>query len=483
MAWWNPEKKIKLTEAQLQSVARNAAETAMNNLASQQRGNPSYLATQNGGVSGTYDGSDTLHDIYAEYGYPEKVEFQQFWNMYRRFGIARTGVELPVDTGWMNDPVITSDSQEFVSEFKKLAKRTKLWSRLRALDTYQRVGQYAGLFLRIRDGKSPDKELSPVSGGEANLFEIIPMYENQLYVKDQNNDPTSEEYNMPTMYQYRGGITGTRQSRESRQFDIHPSRVIPVSETALAGGIWGISSLEAPFNSLMDLRKIIGAGGEGFYKNAAANLLVSSEDNYTNEYDPKELEEFDETITQFNRNRMRKHLLLPGFKADALYSDLAQPKEFFENALNDVSAGFKIPATILIGKQTGRLASAEDSKHFLSTCKARQHEWQSEMISMVIDRFIEIGILPQAEYKVNWEDIMARSDEQRIMNAEKMTSANERNTRAGQPAVFTPDEIREIAGFDMFGIDDDGKPEGDMDPPEPNEDPEEPNEDPEEDGE
>ena len=49
--------------------------------------------------SGGYDFGDTLHNIYMDFGYPAQLEFKHFWNMYRRFGIAKNVVELPVNTG------------------------------------------------------------------------------------------------------------------------------------------------------------------------------------------------------------------------------------------------------------------------------------------------------------------------------------------------------------------------------------------------
>ena len=49
-------------------------------------------------ISGGYDWADTLHNIYLDFGYPENLDFNNYWNMYRRFGIAKNVVELPVDT-------------------------------------------------------------------------------------------------------------------------------------------------------------------------------------------------------------------------------------------------------------------------------------------------------------------------------------------------------------------------------------------------
>ena len=40
-------------------------------------------------ISGGYDFSDTLHNVFLDFGYPMQLKFSNFWNMYRRFGIAK----------------------------------------------------------------------------------------------------------------------------------------------------------------------------------------------------------------------------------------------------------------------------------------------------------------------------------------------------------------------------------------------------------
>ena len=66
-------------------------------------------------MGGGYDFADTLHNIYLDFGYPQSLDFFNFWNMYRRFGIAKNVVELPTDITWMRDPTIESKNRQFSS--------------------------------------------------------------------------------------------------------------------------------------------------------------------------------------------------------------------------------------------------------------------------------------------------------------------------------------------------------------------------------
>ncbi len=74
-------------------------------------------------ISGGYDNADTLHNIFLDYGYPDELDFTNFWNMYRRFGIAKNVVELKPDTCWITPPEIETGSEQFNRDFKYSLKR------------------------------------------------------------------------------------------------------------------------------------------------------------------------------------------------------------------------------------------------------------------------------------------------------------------------------------------------------------------------
>lgn len=407
-------------------------------------------------LSGGYDGADTLHNVYLDYGYPQTITFKQFWNMYRRFGVAHNVVDLPVDTGWMNNPVIVGPAA-FLTAFEDLKKKTNLFNRIQALDKRQRVGRYAGLYIRVRDNTKPSQPIETALNGTGAVIALTPIYEGQLRVSATESDPMSDDFGLPTMYEFATGDTGNRNENVVGRFKIHPSRIIIAAEGADNGGIYGTSSLEAPYNSLMDLRKIIGAGGEGFYKNAAQNVVFELTDGASAKSNEAILTKFNEAYDDFAANRMRRAMWTPGLKPTALESSLSNPKEFFQSALNDIAAAVKIPATILIGAQTGRLASSEDSKQYLSVINSRRENFMSELVRSVIDWFIMHGVLPAAEYEVEWDDLLAQSQADRLANAEKMSMINERQFKSGSDVPFAAEEIRGEAGFDPDDIPDEGE--------------------------
>ena len=398
-------------------------------------------------ISGGYDFADTLHNIYLDFGYPAQLEFRNFWNMYRRFGIATNVVELPVDTGWVTTPTFEAPP-EFINAFDKLNDRIKLWTRIKGLDTRQRVGRYAGIFMRIRDGLDPSKPIEGVVSGDAALVDAVPLYESQLEVIESDQDPRSDNFGQPILLQYRQSVAGNRNEETHSTISIHVSRIVFAAEGADDGWIYGIPALEPIYNSLMDLRKIIGGGGEGFYKNASQNIIFDLKEGFSSIALKEKLEKFNEQYDEFSRNRFRRAMWTPGMESKTLDSQLISPKDFFDVAINDVAAGSQIPATILVGKQTGRLASNEDSRQFLSVVQSRRENFMTVLTRGVIDWLIDHGVLPSAEYMLIWDDLLARSDSEKLDNSKKMVDVNKSQFESGGDTVFTGEEIREAAGFE-----------------------------------
>lgn len=433
--------------------------TALNTLSEEHRVRALMGQLSGGGMVG-----DTLHDIYADFGYPSQLQFLLFWNMYRRFGIATAVVDLIPDEGWRDTPIIEADDA-WLREFERLTKRVKLWSRLKAVDKRQRVGRYAGLYMRVKDGKQPSEPLEGRLSGENSLFQIVPLYEGELKVLETDTNTASERYGLPTMYQYNTGNPSNRNERNGDNVSIHPSRIVIAAEGADNGGIYGVPALEGSYNSLMDLQKIVGAGGEGFYRNAAQSLVFSLKDTAEIADVAPLLEEFNDQADEFTRNRQRRSLWTPNMDAKTLDSALANPKEFFMNSLNVVAASSGIPATVLIGQQTGRLASTEDGKRLLRMIQSRRESFQDDLTRDVIDWCIKYGILPSASYEIEWPDVMAPSDEDKLANAEKMAEINHKLFMSGSGNAFEAEEIREAAGYEPDVMPEEGEelPEGDED--------------------
>lgn len=398
-------------------------------------------------ISGGYDYADTLHNIFLDYGYPAALQFSNFWNMYRRFGVARRAVDLFPEQTWKEVPEVEAQ-QSLLGDIEQLINKG-LWSRLEAVDKRQRVGRYGGLFMRVRDNKKPSEPLDGTLAGINSLVDMLPLYESQLKVMETDTEPTSESYGQPIMYQFKGAADGSRSDDTPSTFSIHHTRVIPFAEGADDGSIYGTPALECIYNSLMDLRKILGAGGEGFYRNASQSVMFDLKDPKASSAFTTELSKFNDNFDDFTQNRMRRGMWTPGLEATALESNLISSKDFVDSTIKDIAAGSGYPSSVLIGNQTGTMAGDQDTKIFLSQVQSRRTNWASRMTRSVIDWCMLWGVLQTAEYELEWPDAMAPSTEQRLDNATKMGAVNQTQFMSGGAVPFTGDEIRESAGFEV----------------------------------
>lgn len=418
-------------------------------------------------MTGGYDNANTRTDIYSVGGYPDTVAFSDLWNAYRRKGLAKVVVELPVNMCWQEPPKIECNDAQFMAAFNSLVEDFALWERLRGLDLRQRVGQYAGLMLVAREGNGarPDAPLKVRSPSA--MVKMVPLYESQLEVTNWVTDFASADYGMPKDYQYTSQVPGARNPGDMQSLTLHPSRVFVFAEGADDGGIYGIPALEACFNALMDAEKIRCGGSEGLFRNAKQRFAIEIDDQQTANglRDPALKKQFDDNVDDFQKG-FDNSLMLLGAKANNLQSSLQDPMPYWQICMNEIAAAMGgFPATIMIGQMTGRLASDEDQKQAAKYIKSRRENTINPMLIRFIQHMAKVGLLPmpRAEIEIEWENLLEATDSEKIDLSAKMITMNKDSIMAGMGPVFNIPEAREAAGHDpvMKEDDDDMPPEND----------------------
>lgn len=389
--------------------------------------------------------ANTKHSkAWNSYGYQDLLTFAMHFDMYRRVGLAYAGVSLPVDTCWAESPRVhigeeDDDETPQEKEFNEFAKRVKLWKNLRQVDEMQRVGSYAGLLIRVRDARDPTEPImSRLSLDQ--VASLQPVWEGQLIPGSLDMDETSMRYGLPLEYTYSQQAKGANDSRELQHQTVHWTRVIIFSETAIGNSIYGRSALEQPFNALLDWEKIRGAGGEGFWRAAAQRLVLKTQDGEMPSRE--EVEDINEMIADMYAG-FDDVPGLGGYDLEPLQTTLPTSNDAKQTALEDVAAGFKIAAKVLIGAQTGVLAGNEDGDQFRANMHSRSQNWCTELSSQVIEWLTNVGALEGEEWEVTFPDLTEPNQTQKLENAKKMKEINGN----APESVFDTDEIRVAAGF------------------------------------
>ena len=396
-------------------------------------------------------------DSWTVFGYTETVTFENLLTAYKRGGAAHGAVHRLLDKCWQEWPRIKSpeadDETPFEKSIKAMFKRLRLWPKIKEFDRRNLVGFYAGLIYRVADGLSLEQPL-----GRGELVDVIPVFQDQIKVTAWVTDKTSPDYGKPAMFQYRSKTLGENNDQVGRPdewADVHPSRVQMLAEGSVGGNFLdGVPLLEAGFNSLVDLEKISGGSAESFLKNSARTLTINFDgDAPQTIQDPdtgetvKLKDVIEGQVASLNSN-IDKALVTGGAKASTLQTTQHDPTGAFQLAANNFSASVRIPFTVLFGQQTGRLASNEDKADMLARAAGRQETELTPMLDEFVQRMQAIGAIEAGEFEIEWPDLGAPTDDEKLTKAEKMAKANQAAGAAGMPPIFDDNEIRKAAGYE-----------------------------------
>ncbi|WP_106478120.1 anti-CBASS protein Acb1 family protein [Phytohalomonas tamaricis] len=410
---------------------------------------------------------------WEDYGYPDTLDFTNFYSMFQRNGIARAGVMRAVEKTWETDPWLVegqegddphSDWTPWEKAVQKVFRETHLFNRLNAADWRGRVGRYAALYLVFADGQHPDQ---PVSNGRA-LLKAQPIFESQLTVTSWITDPASPDYGMPAMYQFNQAALGNENPGAHESLQIHPDRIHIIAEGADDDSIYGMSALEPGFNDLLTIEKIIGAGGEGFWKAARGAWALEGETDAQKLADMFGVKQ-DEVADRMNEvasdfaSGMDKLLLLGGMKASSLSFSVPTPKEFFDVAMQSFAASVSCPMPILIGQQISQRSSDENSQEWAQTIMSRRKRFIGPNLEQLVRKLMRFGVLPSIEnFYCAWGDLTEPSVSDKLANAKTMSEINKNTMGTGIEVPFQANEIRDAGGFDADpDLDNDGIGEDD----------------------
>jgi uncharacterized protein len=423
----------------------------------------------------SFVGGDPFADMkhskaWFDYGYPMQVDFYMHWNMYKRNGLAAAGINIPISLCWLDYPVVREGDDENDEEtpweltVKKLFKRLKLHKHMKDADRMQMVGRYSALFVRVRDGLTPDKPLGIIKLEQ--IIEIVPVWEGQLEPHDTDQDPASERFDRPINYTYSSAGTGNQNEKASSTFQIHHSRLIMMAEGAVGASIYGEPANEAGFNALLDWDKIRGSGGEASWMAAANKQILSPKEGFNGAVSQEVVDSINESLRDMKEG-FDEALFLKGLEAKPMGATVPDPKIYKDMALEEYCASRMLPAKIVVGTQSGVKAGDEDTAGLMRTMQSRRLNTINDFYEDVMNWFYVHGVLvtPQDGHSLEWSDLTAPSAMAKIDAALKLSQMNKEAVLSGLPPLFDSDEIRKEAGHKPL-TDDIEMPDETLDDPE-----------------
>ena len=394
-------------------------------------------------------------DLFQALGYPQTLKFDDYLIRYLRQDMAKAIIDRPVKATWQGSLELVESENPKETPFEKawrtLDRKFGLKTKLSRVDRLTGIGRYGVLFLGLDDVKKRADCEKPVPAGVRKLKYIKAFSEKSAEIGTYDVDPSSERYGMPLLYFIEVADADTDSSSTVR---VHYTRVIHIIGDTLESEIYGTPVLEAVYNRLMDIEKLVGGDAEMFWRGARPG--------YQNKLDPeytltKEQEAtLQDQIDEFENN-LRRIINLEGMDLKALDQQIADPENHMDIQLTCISAVTGIPKRILSGSERGELASTQDTGAWKTYIQSRREDHaEPRILRLLIDRLIVLGVLPKPadEYTVKWLDLFSISEKERVDIGQKRAEALRSYTTNPLATSMVPPEAfyEYFLGLDVMQI-------------------------------
>lgn len=365
-----------------------------------------------GARAGKQFGGD--RDIYSAAGYRTLIEFDTYYDVYRRGDIAKRIVSLPAQATWQEPPGILDGEEgdtEFTDAWKELttvdpadiADQKTIWHYLERADRISGIGRFGVLVVGVAGGEDDDfdQELPQGMDGIQDFRYLMAYDEGCVTVDKLVTDVTDRRFNQPEIYTIK--VSNSVDGVSTNTTKVHWSRVIHIAENLDSDEIYGAPRLEAIFNRRDDLEKILAGGAESAWKLMDKGIIISTKEGYEladDEVAKSELEAFIHGLTRVAE--------LEGVDVNILGGEMVDPTGMFNVLISVISGMTGIPRRLLLGNEQGQLASTQDGRNWADVIASRQVNFAEPIILRpLISRLIYSGVLPppaSGGFQVNWPD-------------------------------------------------------------------------------
>lgn len=250
----------------------------------------------------------------------------------------------------------------------------------------------------------------------------MPFKENNIGVKEWENDPKKERYGLPIIYELQVSKPGGTQS--TSKIRVHHTRVLHLAEGLLEDDVNGTPRLEGVYNRFLDLEKVVGGSAEMFFRGAYPGLafLLDKEGAFDSNQSVTDLED---EIEKYIHN-LQRSLKLQGMDVKNLAPQVADPSNHVDVIISLIAGFAGFPKRILLGSEMGQLASSQDETAWSKKNDERRKNYcEPSILREFINKITFAGVLiePKKGYIVNWPDMIIPTDEERSKVAKTLTEA------------------------------------------------------------
>jgi hypothetical protein len=412
-------------------------------------------------------------DMYEILGYNRILSYREYRARYMRGGLAKRVVDAYPLAVWRAGAEVYEDEDAendttFEKTWKDLEARLGIWSRFQRVHTLAGLSTYAVLLI----GAPGDLGEPLPKGRPESLLYIQPFSggggpgggdQTDNRSRAMNADATimsfdtnaeSERFGMPETYQ----LKRTSISAPVLTRPVHWSRVIHVAEGLLGDEVYGTPSLEAVWNLLDDLDKVVGGGAEAFWLRANAGLHLNVDKTMgvaptkpgqaatpgLDDAGRRALREQAEEL----QHQLQRVMVTRGVEVTQLSSSVADFSNPADAIVTQIAGTKAIPKRILVGSEMGQLASGQDKDNWNTQVQDKRTSWAFPyVVKPFIDRLVQFGYLPAPkEFHVEWPVIEDLTEDEKVKLTLDMASVN----KTQESVVYTEAEMREKLGLEAL---------------------------------
>ncbi|MCH8883661.1 MAG: DUF1073 domain-containing protein, partial [SAR324 cluster bacterium] len=203
------------------------------------------------------------------------------------------------------------------------------------------------------------------------LLYIRALDESLVRISAYETKITNPRYGQPTTYEITLHDPRNQESKASTQpnevthTQVHWTRITHIADNRKTSEVIGTPRMEPVWNRLYDLRKILGASGEMFWKGAWPGISLETQPGLEN----SELDvEATRQMMDDYQNKLQRYIALTGMTAKSLSTQIVPPTETFEVQIKAICITLGIPYRVFMGIEEGvELARLKINRHMCGT--------------------------------------------------------------------------------------------------------------------
>jgi hypothetical protein len=251
------------------------------------------------------------------------------------------------------------------------------------------------------------------------------------------NQPVSYLITLDNPWEMTGGFVG----QSGSTINVHWTRVVHVVDNRQNSDVLGQPRMQAVVNNLLNLDKIFGAAGEGFWKNSFTGLSIETHPQLgTNAKIDRasiksQLENYE--------NSLSRSMLFVGASAKTLAPTISDPTPHVDVNVGAIAVRLGMPRRVFEGSERGDVAAGTDDAAWNDELRLQQRIHNTpHVIVPFVDRCVLVGVLPEPkEYHVEWPDLESQTPAERSAFASAMTTALAAALQGGVvPGFFTEED-------------------------------------------